>query len=355
MATITIQDLQEIAVQATSDFFNNQVPLNQSLAKQASERGLNSEQLKRAIETTNTLTHLKSIEVSKDRTVEFPVADYTSIVKMASVPNLTGPEDEDVPDGDAHGFVEKAASAESILAYTPPDMTENEKMLHLQKAAHINKVALENAQINLRITGETLLKQAFELRKDPQFIEHLSASSADSFQFEKISTLVLGSIVDRKDYTNGMFKSAQLNEVESFVSLYKQASELTSEIKTRKNMDERWEMIKQASILGSLAQGVAKYTTKAVVAPAKLMGKAISAPLVAGAGVVGRRVNNAIASTGAGKAAGFTPKPTNPALAKKVMAVGTGVGMAAMDASAFEPKSDPMGYGQGRIWDNLQR
>jgi hypothetical protein len=246
MATITIQDLQDIAVKATSDFFNSQVPLNQTLAKQASDRSLNSEQLKRAIEATNTLTHLKSIEVSKDRTVEFPVADYQSIVKMASVPTLLAKPEDEVPDTEGFGFVEKVASAEDVLAYTPPALTETESLLHLQKAAHINQVALENAKIDLRIAGESLLKKAYELRMDPEFVEHLSASSATDFEFEKISQIVIGTIPERKDFVNGMFKSAQLNEVETFVGLYKQAQSLTVEVKKRTELEERWGHVKQA-------------------------------------------------------------------------------------------------------------
>lgn len=387
MATITIQDLQEIAVKATSDFFNESVPLNQSLAKQASDRGLNSEQLKRAVEATNTLTHLKSIEISQDRTSEFPVADYGQILKIASAPNLTATHEDTLP-LDTSDFVEKtASSSEDALAYTFPELSPQEVITHLYKQASANARALEDAKIELEITGMSMLKKIAGLRADQELIEHLSASSLTDNEFVKVATLITGGVVARKDFVSGMFKSAALNEVETFVGLYKQAQSLISEIKHRQDLDDRWIaqkkslLTKEAGLLGTIGSVVGKGVTKIkstltstkvksgivermatsvgsgatrfVTKPVRVAGNAAVNVTGKIAGLGAKKVNNAMAGTGLGKSVGLAEKPISPR-AKNVARAGMVGGVALLDAQMFSPKVDPAKDRSGKVWDALQ-
>lgn len=385
MALITVQDLQDIAVNATSDFFNNSTPLNQSLAKQASARGLNSEQLKRAVEATNTLTHLKSIEVGTDRTAEFPVANYNEIVKMASLPDSIVNQ-ADFSGSDTEDFgVEKTASvadAESALAYTAPEMSQEEKVAHLQKMAAINVRLLEDAKVELEIVGTEMLSKIASLRTNPEFVEHLSASSATDEEFTKIAALVTKSSPTRKDFVTGMFKSAQLNEVNYLVDMYKQASSLAAEIKHRQASQDRWEAIsaeltKQAflkplmaaasnfgkkilaapgvpdEVRKSVSFKLTSLATRAATKPFRVVGNAGLSAVAAGAKAGGKAINNAVAGTKIGKTLGVEPKAISPAV-KRTIAYGIPLGMAAADASMFEPKVDPAKDRSGRVWDALQ-
>jgi hypothetical protein len=360
MAMITIQDLQDIAVASTSDFFNNKVPLNQSLAKQASDRGLNSEQLRRAVEATNTLTHLKSIEIGSDRTSEFPVANYDDIIKLAFVPDLTGPATE----------VEKTASASTgTFDLGAPILLPQEQIAYLNKEAAANSRALEDARIELEIVGDRMLKKIASVKQDSQFIEHLSASSATNAEFDKLANLVLGATTNRKDFVSGMFKSAHLNEVEELISMYKEATELIGEIQDRKLRDDRWiavktELTKKAffgslmaglgRIAGAPIEGSAHIATKAIVAPIRgainLTGKAAKGVT----GGLGKKVNNAIASTSIGKGLGMTPKPVS-VVGKALGSAAIPVGLASLDAGMYEAKADPANDRSGRVWDALQR
>lgn len=397
MVIITIQDLQNIAVKSTSDFFNSSIPLNQSLAKQASEMGLNSEQLKRAVEATNTLTHLKSVELSTDRTVEFPVADYREIVKMAFVPNVAGSNPDDL-DNDSFGLVEKTASvdsAESALAYTAPELTQEETIAFLQKQAAINKRALEEARIDREVVGLDLLQKLAEIRRDPELTEHLSYACGSKDTFVKVASVIAPG-AEFRELPEGMFKSAQLKGVNSVLGLFKKAQELTVEIARRQELDSAWEeirpdLVKQAVSLKPIAtalgagitkvkglfmkapasatkpldksllekgmHGVGNAAGRTLTSPFRATGSAISSTTSTLAGVVGKKINNAAASTALGKAVGITEKPINPKTIKRIRLTATGaatLGAAALDASLFEPEVNPAGDKSGRVWNALQ-
>jgi hypothetical protein len=363
MATITIQDLQDIAVKSTSDFFNDNIPLNQSLAKQASERGLNSEQLKRAVEATNTLTHLKSIEISQDRTSEFPVADYGQILKLAAVPNLTGtpPEDKDgVDETDSFGFVEKTASvnaAEDSLAYSHPVLSQREIITHIFKQASLNERKLEDAKIELEIIGTTMLKKIAALKTDPEIVEHLSASSASKSYFEKTAALIVGPGATRRDLPNGMFKVASLKDVEEFLSLYKKAEDLTAEIKWRQELHDRWvpqkETLTKQAFVGHIGEAVGKGIAKVVTAPFKALGNAVVKSVSSTATYAGNKAYNAVAGTKVGKSLGATARPIDASVGRKIGAAGA-VGAGLIDSSMYTPKVNPAGDNSGKVWEALQ-
>ena len=261
MTTISVQDLQNIAVQCTSDFFNHNTPLNESLAKQASDLGLNSDQLQRAVEATNTLTYLKGLESSKDRTSEFPVADYKEIVKLASVPESII---KATREGETKGVEKKAAlfspkpskleieqelikKAESKLEFEFPQLTDQEKIVYLQKYAQINKRALETAKENLEYNALQLVKLAKDIKAHPQGLEHLSASNIEDSQFTKVAELIFGKKEKRLDFVTGMFKAAQIQTTQQFVDLYKEAEALYGEVEYRSEVrDKLIELEKQA-------------------------------------------------------------------------------------------------------------
>lgn len=390
MAQITVQELQEIAVQCTSDFFNKEIPLNTSLAKQASFRGLNSDQLQRAVEATNTLTYLKSIDVAKDRTTEFPVADYKEIVKMASIPESilapglnTGSTVEPSP-------VEKQASVnvEDKMAFSFPTLTPMEQFVHLRKYAQINNRALERAKDDLEIAGLQLVKLAKEIKQNPQGLEHLSATSIEDDKFEKVAGLVFGKEVKRLDFVSGMFKSAQINSAQSFVDLYKQAETLYGEVEYRTKAQTQIEQgLEKVSFLGAAAKAIRavsktltgnsrfieRATPLAVNKPARNLGRmagsavggAVSGTVKTVGTTVGKTVSglgtyvknkaqNALAGTPVGKELKVPTKAMSPVV-KRNLGIATVVGGGVLDASMYTPAVNPAKDMSGRVWDALQR
>lgn len=381
MAQITVHELQEIAVQCTSDFFNKDIPLNTSLAKQASYRGLNSDQLQRAVEATNTLTYLKSIDVAKDRTSEFPVADYKEIVKIASIPeSMLSPTQGEIEAVQIP--VEKQASvAGDELAFTFPELTEGEKFLHLTKYAQINKRALERAEDDLEVTGLHLVKLAGEIKRNPQGLEHLSATSLEDASFEKVATLIFGKETKRLDFVSGMFKSAQISTAQSFVDMYKQAETLYKEIDYRidasKKIDEELEKL---AFLGAAVKAVSKTLTgnslrinrvadvatrNTTGAVGRGLGSAVSGTVktvatgvgksVVGLATAGRnKLQNMAAGTKIGKELKIPEKPVSPTVTRNLKAA-TIIGGGALDASMYDRTVNPAKDMSGGVWENLQR
>lgn len=374
MANISIQDLQDIAVRCTSDFFNNNVPLNESLAKQASDLGLNSDQLQRAIEATNTLTYLKGVDAAKDRTAEFPVADYAEIVKLASIPESLQKEasaqEVVVKPSAAEKFNTLVKQAESGLTFTFPELSQAEQKMHLLKQASINKRALEDAEINLDIAGRRLVKLASELKKHPQGLEHLSATDISNSDFEKIASLVFGPGTKRKDYVAGMFKSAQLSTAQEFAGLYKEAQTLFSEVEYRRAKRDEIEKLEKVAFLSALTglvkargvSGAASYTAgkavgkvinKTTVGTVKTVGKTVGGVAGTVGSIAKNKVQNAAAGTAWGKELKI-PKAELPASTKKKIALTMTAGGAALDASFHVPKVDPAKDMSGDVWKALQ-
>lgn len=331
-------------MRCTSQFLTHQTPLSQSLAKEASDLSLNSEQIKRAIEATNTLAYLKTLEKSaSDRTTEFPVADYNEVIRIASVPE---------------SLIKEASFVDAPAAVTPteefktefPELSQKEIMIGLHKEASINDRALEDCLDESKILAKQLVKLASEIKQDPQALDKLSATV--EHDFEKVAYLVFGEPKQKTNTVRGMFKEAGLSKVELLASLYKEANELVAEIRQRqewqKQAQEVFEQEKQAGLAswaaGKIGAGIGKVVGPVVKAPFK--------GAAAGARFAGAKVNNAVANTSVGKA--LTMKKIEPSkTTKRVIGAGTVLAGAAIDASMYKPKVNPNTGNGGDIWDKM--
>jgi len=359
MASITVQDLQNIAVQATTDFLNNKCSLNESLAKQASDCGLNSEQLKRAVEATNTLTHLKTLELSHDKTAEFPVADYKSIIKIACIPE--GPEKgEDSGEESGFGFFDKKASVNEEFSLQETILPE-QRFPYLVKLAAANTRRVEVLTDELGAVSLNFTKKASEFRTNPQAHEHLSASSADKAEYSLLSKALFGEELPRCNYVGGMFKAASLRQVEVLVHMIKEAKAMHSELKERSALKEKAdklvsEMTKSAFLektVFKLGRGV---TRAATYVPRKI-GGAVGNTTASLGRFGAASVRNAAADTALGKGLGIKPTAIDPAIKRRIGRVGAGLaftGGAIADATMFNHKVDPANDRSGNVWGALQ-
>ena len=382
MNPITVQDLQAIAVQCTSDFFNSGVPLSEGLSKIASERNLNPEQLKRAVEATNTLTYLKSVEVGSDRTGEFPLADYDDIVKMASIPEslftkVASTEEPKSFSESALDYEGMVKQAEEALTYTPPvvaEMTSSEVMLNLVKQASINRRALEDATDKSYRLLEQLEKTASELRGEPRLVEILSAVSRDRVEFVKLASLTgcemtrylesdLASYLIQK---GGGFRSAMTKAASLSADLEKAAG-LVAEIKERTELNERVtplvEGLQKQAFLGATAGVVGRAlgsalggTAKTLVGtPVKTVGKAAVNGFKATVDTAATKTQNWAANSSAGKAIGVTRTSVSPTTlaTKKRSARNLAIAGAGLDAASFTPKTHSDAPASGDVWAAL--
>lgn len=151
-------NLQNIAARCTAVFLNKQASLSEALAKEAMDLELNPDQIKRAIEATNTVAYLKQLEDSPDRTFEFPVADYKEVIAKMVLP-------------------EQVSSANPIGNDYDPASPENEIIKNDKTGQGINlgftdfeKVALLNSAIigavnELRALDEKMSANLFLLQE----------------------------------------------------------------------------------------------------------------------------------------------------------------------------------------------
>jgi hypothetical protein len=357
MALLTVQDLQDIAVSTTSDFYNHGTPLSVGLAKQAAARDLNSDQVKRAVEATNTLAYLKSVEGS-DRTGEFPLADYDEIMKCASMPDdmqSTEPkvsiQSADETDDD---LVKQASAA---LEFEMPELTKQAAMTHLIKEASKNKRALEDAQARAFHLVLDLEKAASELKKTPFAVEGMSLAS-NGTQFTKVARLTFGADAPtRIDWVedvkmNREWKPA-FEKAASLAKLLEQAQDTLAEIEHRSGLD------KQAGLITTMAAGVGRAARSIVSAPFRFAANKVSAGVSAGIDTAATKAQSGFASTSLGKKMGIQPGTLKPSTvqtmknSKRMIAGTTLAAGAGLDAISFRPHHDATKGTNGDVWDAL--
>lgn len=356
MSAITVQDLQDIAVACTGEFFNNKVPLSVGLAKIASERGLNSDQLRRAVEATNTLTYLKSLQVSDDRTGEFPLADYNEIVKLASMPG----EDE-------AEFQEKTASvsedtsmvkqAEEALKFEFPQLGHETALFLLQKEAAANRRAIEDKEIYSQDLARRIVKTASDLSCDPQADTLMSAVSGNPDDFYRLAKLVHGQdeYMTHKfqGYGEYLVKNASESKAGQLQALLKEAQEVVDELNYRRGLDKQASEAEDTLIKQAFVETIGKAVGSGIGAVVKgvggLIGRGAATAAKGVGGAIGKAGQNVVRELPGFKRLNI-PKAVQTASTKRNLAVGG----ALMDAAAYSPSAPKHdGSNMGDVWDAL--
>lgn len=348
---VTSEQIRDLSVAAVEDFLNQKVPLSQGLAKQAAYAELNSEQIQRAVEATNSIAYLKILQMSDDRTVEFPLAKYAEVMSYVAVPS-----------------VEKQASVvtmEKVASTTPqvkeetvPTFEQTEKLNFFIKEASANKTALENLELESINVQEQLFKQAALIKKDVAWMDKLACVTTEA-EFGPLSVLVSGEKQSYRDLKDlGLFKEANLKQVGQFAELYKQAREIVREMAERKELQKRADDVSRAqrsmfknpinSAAGSLGKAIGSAAGTVAAAP----GKAV--------GAMGASLKNSFKENLKGMAGEAKPsvsqaaKATSSTLKPVGKAIGSLGGMA-MDVAFYDPGKDSSTGRSNDVWDALQR
>lgn len=332
MPSISSDQIRDISIKTVEGFLNNKVPLSVGLAKQASMLELNPEQIKRSIEATNSIAYLKVLQLSDDRTSEFPLCKYAEVMAHIAMPNEV---------------IVKKASAVGKSTYqaqfVPTPLNDAESRVAFNKMASLNQGILQNLKDRAVTIVPEMIKLASTIKKDERALEKLATVSADS-EFNALSTLVFGSIQIHSD--TGLFKSAELKEVTSLKDLYKEAKELQVSIAEKQSLADRSELVKVA-FLGAAVEGFGKIVGKG-------LGAAIAKPI----GTLGKGIANSSSNMGnaaANKVKSAFGMKTTP-LVKK-LGVGAVIGTVAtvgLDSALYSPGKHADGSSKD-AWTALQR
>ncbi len=346
MPVITSDQFRDISVKTVEGFLNNRVPLSEGLAKYASHYEMNSEQVQRAVEATNSIAYLKVLSLADDRTVEFPLCKYAEVMQELTLP--AGILEKVAGNPVKSPLMEKVASTPTFVE-TP--LSDVEKQVLFIKLASKNKHELETLKEQAMFMGPDLMKAASDLKKDPQALEKL-ASVSEGIEFTKVSTLVFG--VPQTYSDTGLFKTAELKEATSLVNMLKQAEELVTNIKYKEELQKKAELQKEA-FLGAIGSAIGRVAGSVASAPVKILG-----------GAVGRTAHNVgqsargAATSAANKvrgAVGKAPLPM-PVINKKRLGIGavtaTAGGVAA-DALMYSPGTDKSTGRSKNVWNTLQQ
>lgn len=236
MPNMSSDQIRDISVRVVEGFFNDKIPLSQGLAKEASANDLNLEQIKRATEVTNTITHLKMMELSKDRTAEFPLCK-TAEVMVAIVTPQEIEQNEKV-----------ASLTESEQSYIPSEISTHEQTVQFIKEAAANALVLSQLEDRAITLQDELVKVASEVKKDKDWMRKLSSVDVGP-HYQELSVLISGEASEPKDLAKfSLYKEAELKKVKALSELYKEAQRLVSELSIRRDLDKRAETLEQTLV-----------------------------------------------------------------------------------------------------------
>lgn len=375
---LTPDMLRDLSVSVVEGFLNNRVPLSQGIAKQAAQLDLNPEQIQRAVETVNTITYLKGLQMTEDRTFEFPLAKHAEVMAAIALPDkeamnmagamcgdehsanaysLDGPETKPaLGQGDSpNEYPEDDVQTAPEMAVDPyeQEMALREKVAIMRKEAAINDGRIARLKERELTIVPELLKTAKAVSSDPQFIEKL-AFVAPEQEYNAVCALVKNEVIQAPDYAKDLlFKEAEVKTVRKLAELYKEANELRLELEHRMEFQKKaGELEKSAGLVTTIGRVIGG----AISAPVKMVGNGAKA-LANRAKVVGSTaaMNTAdrfeSAMTGKPLAPRATP-PASAAFKRGVAATGLAAS-AGLDATMYTPGGNATGT-SGDVWDALQ-
>lgn len=318
--------IRDIAVKVVGQFISNSTPLSDGVADAAKSLGLNSEQVKRIIEATNSIAYLKLLEGSSDRTFEFPVAKYEDVMRSIVMPvNL-----EQTAVVESSELNKEASYSEEYTAH----MSLGEKYVVVFNEMLSNKYSLEKIAYDLQEVGMLIEQSILTLKRDPEGLDKFAEVSNEN-HYSKVSMLMHGMVKEASD--NSVFRDAELKEARNLADLFKQAELLIIEKKSREEMHE-----KMAGILGAVAKLPGKAIGGVVKGTSYGAGKVAGGVVGAGLGVAGKAVGKVLRKP----QIGTNGVPTG----KKMFRPGIGgAALAVLGSYGMTAKSGP------DVWDALHR
>lgn len=244
---LTTDGLKKMAALSVAALKNEGTSLNDSITKIAMDNEMNSDQVKRMVETTNQLAYLSELDGQDDRTFEFNVANYDDILdgmipdsglNKAASATSTNPMDlvtssfqplEKVAQ-EKEATIEKWGRNDKIKALKKVASQQRNVLDELEAAEHDNLVKLAQHRAIVSRDPEALLKMA-------KFGNGAHMSQI-VFGHEKVATDV-----------RQLWSSDDMKHIQAFsdrLGMCKQAQEQKVALKTK--VEEAEAFIKQAMV-----------------------------------------------------------------------------------------------------------
>ena len=248
MTNLTPELLQSISVKCAAKFMSKQASLSKAVADEALTNELGPEQIKRVIETTNTIAYLRQLQDSPDRTFEFPVAEYRQVLSHMSIPE-TGTET--LPDMDKTAYSPETYSDFSKPVHDLAFLSTPEKLSILTHETLRCTQVLEKMACESQILANKLVKAISKVRASDNILEKVAFVVEENDYDNILSMCKLEK--DAAKSNNLVFTDLELSDVFDMYSLYKEACEFQ-----RVKLEKQQFVIKASSIIENLGSGIGK-------------------------------------------------------------------------------------------------
>lgn len=258
--------LQEKSVAIVQGFLDGAGSLDSLIAQAAEQDQLNPEQLKRLLETVNTLAFIKQLQTASDRTFEFPVASTEGVTQCLATPAV---------EKQARQLTEK-----ELIKYK--SVAKRKKLQAMQKKAEVGQeeiAMLQKAALQASYEHEAAFPYLQEhlcavqqLRSELQKEACVSTVGLEKEDQDLVSAYVTFAAVPVKTETGSFVKSAALNLAKERFAIYKAASEFIEQYKTREEFLSTC-LEKEALFSGMIGAGIRNFIAKPLGRMAAAVGK----------------------------------------------------------------------------------
>ena len=272
------EQLATMAAKAVSTFLTKGASLTDAVVSVSQSNGLNLEQTKRLTEASNQVAYLKVLETAKDRSFNFPVAEYGDVVNKISKPESgldkaasTSPaECLTSPLACIFGVPEmvKSASVDSL------EDSEANLVPYLASIVYGHKATLDNIGFEKAACAEAMLPLVDSLRGDDLAVQKAYFHGGDNL--DSILGLIEKSAEEKAP--GYIFKEFDLKKVAAldakltrYIELEKLAERLNDELEKISFLAISGRIA--GSIFGKNATGMAKAPIQKLVSSGDLMAK----------------------------------------------------------------------------------
>lgn len=226
------EQLKVLAARAVSMYISKGVPLTDAVAALSKETSLNTDQTKRLVEAVNQVAYLKILETAKDRTFNFPVANYEEVIAKVTTPD--GAMDKEASSNATSPFdiinSYGAEDMEKAASYEPPSVSEfvksaseQEILGYLPKVVFSIKAELEKIAYDKLTQVDLLMSAVDAVRADPFSGYKMQKFAGANPELAILIGIDLEKVASERSPT---FVDKDFDKIALVDSLYKEAKEM---------------------------------------------------------------------------------------------------------------------------------
>lgn len=230
---MSVDFLKNVGAGVVAAFRTGGVALNDGIVKAASDNLLNADQVARLVETVNQLAYLSGPHNSMDKTAEFDLADYETVLSTM----LTPPAIEKAASARPSPLSLLAEPMEKVASEADYQFQANpvEVRKHAEREFYAGRDTLKRMDIEEANIVEGLLKSASAVKQDPDALNKIAAlAGGDNRKYGELCSLVFGHVKEASGpRTRSVADLMNVQALADQLGLAKQASV------NRKNLEDR--------------------------------------------------------------------------------------------------------------------